>query len=233
MQRNHSLVTGAALLSRVFPRQHARCSSSKAKAKSKLQLRTTQPRSIPSTNPASKSVPSRLRISSKNVRESMQQSMQSPTQQPRFGTPMPRLAGGQRRVAESSGSTMIGTAKATRANAAAPNITRIKSLPHAIFPGDSNTIELGNGRGVMGFAKVGFSDPGRTAIPLLKFHGSPSTRLSSWGLHTWGEKYRVPIIAPERPGMGYSSFNGNYTITQHCRDATDLVDSLVLYTNRT
>lgn len=100
---------------------------------------------------------------------------------------------------------------------------KIKSLPDVIFPGDSNTMELSGGRGVMGFAVFGYADPGRCEIPLLYFGGIPGTRLEASRFNDWGLRRRLPIISVEKPGSSLSTFYKGSKIVDGCWDAAELV----------
>jgi len=41
-------------------------------------------------------------------------------------------------------------------------------------------------------------------VPLLYFHGWPSSRLQAHSLHALGQELGVTIYAPDRPGIGRS-----------------------------
>jgi pimeloyl-ACP methyl ester carboxylesterase len=76
----------------------------------------------------------------------------------------------------------------------------------------------------MSFAKIGRSDPNREMIPLVSEAGTPGTRLSSHLLHRWGRNMMIPIICPDRPGMGHSTYVKNYTVASHAQDVIFLVN---------
>ena len=105
------------------------------------------------------------------------------------------------------------------------NGEEIEHRPYVIYPGDTNAIRLPDGR-LMGFAMYGRPDPKREMIPLVVEHGTPGTRLSCYELQDWGHRSFVPIIAPERPGMGISTCVDGYSVADHARDVMFLVGSI-------
>jgi pimeloyl-ACP methyl ester carboxylesterase len=68
--------------------------------------------------------------------------------------------------------------------------------------------------------------------PILYFHGSPSSRLewSLFGSQAMAQALGIRIIAPDRPGMGGSTFQPNRHILDWPRDVVALADHLQLDT---
>ncbi|KAF2443216.1 alpha/beta-hydrolase [Karstenula rhodostoma CBS 690.94] len=131
-----------------------------------------------------------------------------------------RLAGNrprEDRVPQTGGST-IGESRGR-------NGERILQLPHVIYPGDTNIIELEDGR-VMSFAMFGRLDPKREMIPMVLEAGTPGTRLVYQAFHEWGWNNFVPLICPDRPGMGYSTYVKSYTVVSHAQDVRALMRAL-------
>ena len=62
--------------------------------------------------------------------------------------------------------------------------------------------------------------------PIFYFHGSPGSRLESLTLAQTALARQSRIIAPERPGMGHSSFNPGYTLLDYTQDVLALADEL-------
>ncbi|MEO0645605.1 MAG: alpha/beta hydrolase [Cyanobacteria bacterium J06650_10] len=62
--------------------------------------------------------------------------------------------------------------------------------------------------------------------PIFYFHGSPGSRLESLPLTQTTVARHYRIIAPERPGMGHSSFNPGYTLLDYTQDILELADAL-------
>lgn len=63
------------------------------------------------------------------------------------------------------------------------------------------TLKLSTGR-TLGFAEYG--DP--SGVPLLYFHGWPSSRTQAELLHGLGQEFGLRIISPDRPGLGLSEY---------------------------
>jgi pimeloyl-ACP methyl ester carboxylesterase len=87
-----------------------------------------------------------------------------------------------------------------------------------------NQITLPDGR-TLAYAEFG----GRDGLPVLYFHGSPSSRLEPLlvGDQTW-KSLGLRIIAPDRPGIGGSSFQPNRGFSDWPKDVLALADSLGL-----
>ena len=90
---------------------------------------------------------------------------------------------------------------------------------------DSGTFPLRDGR-QLSYHSVGPSN-GR---PIVYFHGSPGSRLESLALAQAAAAYHYRIIAPDRPGIGHSSFNPGYTLLDYTQDIIELADELGLST---
>lgn len=89
-------------------------------------------------------------------------------------------------------------------------------------------LELPDGR-QLAFAIYG--DP--TGFPILYFHGHPSSRreMDQWphfglDVHTLLRQRGLCIIAPDRPGMGLSTFNPNGTVRSYAADVAFLLTHL-------
>jgi len=86
----------------------------------------------------------------------------------------------------------------------------------------NQTITLRDGR-TLGFAE--YCDPGGT--PIVFFHGTPGSRL--FAVPAWHDtSLGVRIIAPDRPGLGLSSYQPNRTILGWADDVAELADALHL-----
>ncbi len=87
----------------------------------------------------------------------------------------------------------------------------------------SNTIELSDGR-VLGYAEYGDS----LGYPIFYFHGGQESRLSSSFMDSAALELGVRIIAPDRPGVGLSTFQENRSFQSWATDVEQLADSLQL-----
>ena len=84
----------------------------------------------------------------------------------------------------------------------------------------AQAIQLADGR-VLGYAEYGAP----AAPPLFLFHGLPGSRLDVPEM--WpGELATVRVIAPDRPGMGTSTFQPGRRLTDWAGDVRQLADSL-------
>lgn len=91
-------------------------------------------------------------------------------------------------------------------------LTQAASLDHAT--------RLADGR-VLGYAEYGPA----AGPPLFIFHGLPGSRLAIPEL--WpGEPATVRVIAPDRPGMGTSTFQPGRRLTDWADDVRQLADAL-------
>jgi pimeloyl-ACP methyl ester carboxylesterase len=84
------------------------------------------------------------------------------------------------------------------------------------------TIRLADGR-TLGYAEYG--DPAGT--PVIFFHGTPGSRrmaVPAWNDTSLG----LRLIAPDRPGMGLSSYRADRTILNWSDDVAELADALGL-----
>jgi pimeloyl-ACP methyl ester carboxylesterase len=81
-------------------------------------------------------------------------------------------------------------------------------------------VQLADGR-VLGYAEYGPA----AGAPLFLFHGLPGSRLAAPEM--WpGEPGTVRVIAPDRPGMGTSTFQPGRRLTDWADDVRQLADSL-------
>lgn len=119
-------------------------------------------------------------------------------------------------------SSKKGTDHQTEDQSYGVNGERILHLPWLIYPGDSNVMKLPDGRW-LGFAIFGRPDPKREMIPLVAFHGTPGTRLDAHGDHNWSYRGFTPVIAPDRTGMGFSTYVKGHSVADHARDVILLV----------
>jgi pimeloyl-ACP methyl ester carboxylesterase len=84
----------------------------------------------------------------------------------------------------------------------------------------ARAVQLADGR-VLGYAEYGPAQ----APPLFLFHGLPGSRLAI--AEMWpGEPGTVRVIAPDRPGMGLSTFQPGRRLTDWASDVRQLADSL-------
>lgn len=91
-------------------------------------------------------------------------------------------------------------------------------LPGAVR--SDQTVELADGR-VLGYAEYGSP----AGPPLFMFHGLPGSRLEAPEM--WpAEPETVRVIAPDRPGMGRSTFQPGRRLTDWADDVRQLADSL-------
>jgi pimeloyl-ACP methyl ester carboxylesterase len=86
---------------------------------------------------------------------------------------------------------------------------------------DGETITLSDGR-VLGFAEYG--DP--AGMPVFAFHGTPGSRLMLRAGDGKAKAAGVRLIAPERPGFAFSTFQPNRTLVGWTRDVEALADHL-------
>ncbi|WP_425236412.1 alpha/beta fold hydrolase [Ulvibacterium sp.] len=86
-----------------------------------------------------------------------------------------------------------------------------------------NKLILKDGR-TLGYAEYG--DP--VGFPIFYFHGGQESRLSSAFMHSTAQNMGIRIIAPDRPGIGLSSFKKNRTFLDWPMDVTELADYLQL-----
>lgn len=89
----------------------------------------------------------------------------------------------------------------------------------------NQTIRLSDGR------KMGFNEYGvENGKPLFYFHGSPSARneFNLFGNEAILEKLNVKLIAPDRPGSGFSDFQNNRHFLDWPKDVVALANHLEL-----
>jgi pimeloyl-ACP methyl ester carboxylesterase len=88
---------------------------------------------------------------------------------------------------------------------------------------NSDTLLLPDGR------KLGYAQYGSlTGRAVLFAHGHPGSRLEGAHLHDLGLKLGARIIAPDRPGMGWSSPHPDRTLLDYPKDLEHLADHLKL-----
>ncbi|TAK57128.1 MAG: alpha/beta hydrolase [Dehalococcoidia bacterium] len=86
-----------------------------------------------------------------------------------------------------------------------------------------NVLRLTDGR-LLGYGD--FGDPNGT--PLMMFHGFPGSRVTSAIGHEAAARAGVRVIAPDRPGMGLSTFQRGRRILDWPADVVQLADALGL-----
>lgn len=84
-----------------------------------------------------------------------------------------------------------------------------------------SSVMLSDGRN-LGYAETGDPD----GKPVLAFHGALSNRLGAAVFDNIGREKGIRIIAPERPGIGVSDPNPDFTITDWPEDVAELLDAL-------
>ncbi|WP_422081095.1 alpha/beta fold hydrolase [Ulvibacterium sp.] len=106
------------------------------------------------------------------------------------------------------------------------------SIPAQPSPGNTtikpemkinNKLILRDGR-TLGYAEYG--NP--VGFPIFYFHGGQESRLSSAFMDSTAQNMGIRIIAPDRPGIGLSSFKKNRTFLDWPKDVTELADGLQL-----
>ena len=88
-----------------------------------------------------------------------------------------------------------------------------------------NLLRLADGR-LLGYGE--FGDPNGT--PVMLFHGFPGSRLTAAIGHEAASRAGVRVIAPDRPGMGISTFLPGRRIIDWPNDVARLADALGLRT---
>lgn len=73
-------------------------------------------------------------------------------------------------------------------------------------------------------AYMEWGDP--NGFPTFYFHGTPSSRLEGAFAHAAAQKHRLRLIATDRPGYGYSSFQHNRAFRNWPEDICQLADEL-------
>jgi pimeloyl-ACP methyl ester carboxylesterase len=98
---------------------------------------------------------------------------------------------------------------------------RINSAIQAIKLNQS--ITMNDGR-ILSYAEYGDS----LGIPVFYFHGGQESRLSAAFMDSTAKQLGVKIIAPDRPGIGNSTFQSNRSFLDWGNDISELADSLEL-----
>jgi pimeloyl-ACP methyl ester carboxylesterase len=77
----------------------------------------------------------------------------------------------------------------------------------------------------------------RDGEPLLYFHGTPSSRLEPLILNNYNKdfehlvyKYKLNVVAIDRPGMGHSTYNPKGSFTSFANDVSELMRHLKINT---
>lgn len=86
-----------------------------------------------------------------------------------------------------------------------------------------NFITLSDGRKVC-YGEYG--DP--KGKPLIFFHGWPSSRLRGTTLDRQAKEAKVRLIAPDRPGYGFSDYKEDRTLLSYADDVRELANKLKL-----
>ena len=88
--------------------------------------------------------------------------------------------------------------------------------------GRNNVLRLADGR-MLGYAEYG--DP--LGTPVIAFHGTPGSRISGGAAaHKAAARHGVRLVAPDRPGMGLSSFQPHRRVIDWPDDVVELADAL-------
>jgi len=87
----------------------------------------------------------------------------------------------------------------------------------------SDQISLGDGR-TLAYSEYG--DP--RGLPILYFHGSPSSRLEAGLVEPAALRFNARIIAPDRPGFGRSEFKPGRKLEDWPEDVIELANALEL-----
>jgi pimeloyl-ACP methyl ester carboxylesterase len=91
--------------------------------------------------------------------------------------------------------------------------------------GVNKTINLSDGR-TLGYAEYGDS----LGFPVFYFHGGQESRLSSAFMDSTAKELGIRILAPDRPGIGLSSFQDNRTFIDWGEDVNEMADFLGIKT---
>lgn len=86
---------------------------------------------------------------------------------------------------------------------------------------EHQAVRLADGR-LLGFAEYG--DPAGAAV--LFFHGEVGSRLLGRSLDADARRLRLRIVAPDRPGLGFSDFRPGRAIADWPADVVELTDQL-------
>lgn len=86
---------------------------------------------------------------------------------------------------------------------------------------NDQTIKLKGGR-ILGYAEYGDSK----GKPVFFLHGWPSSRMHAENMAEAAKKLKVRLIAPDRPGMGLSTYKSDRTLLDYPDDIEELADQL-------
>ena len=89
----------------------------------------------------------------------------------------------------------------------------------------NQTKTLSDGR-TIGFAEYGLPN----GIPVLYFHGGQESRLSAAFMDSTAKVLGIRLIAPDRPGIGLSTFQANRNFADYAKDIAELADLLGIET---
>ncbi|KAI8804715.1 Alpha/Beta hydrolase protein, partial [Cladochytrium replicatum] len=95
------------------------------------------------------------------------------------------------------------------------------SIKELYSPHENQTVTLPDGR-TLGFAEYGSTN----GIPLLFFHGFPSSRIEASDLDELGKRLNVRILSMDRPGIGLSSFHPTRQISDWAFDVRTFAKQL-------
>lgn len=95
------------------------------------------------------------------------------------------------------------------------------TLTRAQIIENTETIILNDGR-VLAYAEYGDPD----GFPVFYFHGGQESRLSAGFMNDIAKELKVRLVAPDRPGIGLSTFQPARTFKDWSSDVTQLADSL-------
>jgi pimeloyl-ACP methyl ester carboxylesterase len=88
---------------------------------------------------------------------------------------------------------------------------------------EDEIITLADGR------RLGYAEYGdRRGTPFLYFHGTPGSRLAGRRLHEIASSHSTRVVAPDRPGYGFSDFKLERSILAWTDDVLELADFLDL-----
>jgi pimeloyl-ACP methyl ester carboxylesterase len=91
----------------------------------------------------------------------------------------------------------------------------------ATEPKKDNVLRLRDGR-MLGYAEYGDS----TGTPVFSFHGFPGSRVESRFARDAALQRGIRVIAPDRPGLGLSTYQPRRTILGWPDDVVELADAL-------
>lgn len=87
----------------------------------------------------------------------------------------------------------------------------------------TDSIQLNDGR-ILGYKEYGSTD----GLPILYFHGFPSSRLEPLSFGDMQSLHAYRLIAIDRPGMGLSTLHPTRTFASWASDIDELTEHLSL-----